>query len=114
MSDLVNNAKKILEQEGLNMSDDLTAMEKIEKYLIPAMQNSKDTLEVLYDYKPREKSGFIGKIKNLIINKVKNISLATIEKQAIRQQKYNDLVFQVLENLKKEVESMKNSKEVSK
>jgi hypothetical protein len=104
---LLENAKKIVESEGNNISKDLSPLEKISKYLIPAMENSKDTLEVLYDYKPREKSGFVGKLKNKILNKIKNVTLSTIEKQAIRQQKYNDLVFQAIENLKKEIEDIK-------
>lgn len=104
---LLKNVKYVLENEGTQTQKEMTSLEKLYKYLIPAMQNSKDTLEVLYDYKPREKSGIVGRLKNKILNKLKNVTLSTIEKQAIRQQKYNDLVFQAIENLSKEIEAIK-------
>lgn len=79
----------------------------LQENIIPAMEQSKNTLGGLYKYSPNDKSGFIGKIKNLILGKLKNITINVVERQSMRQQKQNDLTYQAIQNLTAELQELK-------
>jgi len=98
---LIANVKKFLkEKEGFDVDGSkVSGIDLIDKFLIPALRSSKDSLTALYDYFPKKRSGLLGKIKNKIEILVSNMVKSNLEKQSLRQQKFNDVVVQILEIL---------------
>jgi hypothetical protein len=47
--------------------------------------------------------------KNLVLGKIKNIVVAILEKPMMKQQKYNELMYQAVIELAKENEALKDS-----
>lgn len=96
---ILQKVDEILDAEGTTSKSNMSTTELLEQYLLPAMKQSKSTLGDLYAYEPRKKSGFIGKLRNKVINKLKNVTISTMERSMIRQQKYNELLFKSIEAL---------------
>lgn len=98
--ELIKKVDNILEKEG-RVNDNLPEdpMELLEKFILPGLKNSKDTLKSVYSFKSRERAGFFGKIKAKIQNKIINTVINVIERQSSQQQKFNDLVYKAIETL---------------
>ena len=107
--ELLEKVNQIIKNEGFAAPEDLSSSEKLDKYIIPGIQNSKNTLAELYKFSPKDKQGFVGKLKNMILGKVKNITLNVVERESMRQQKFNELTYQALVEMKKELEGLKSS-----
>lgn len=100
---LLKKAEEILEQEGsINKKEELSNVEFIEKFILPGLRNSKNTLSDIQGFEIRKTGGIVGKIRFFILSKIKNIVINTIEKQSAKQQKFNELVYQAIEKLVKE------------
>ena len=110
--ELLEKVNELLKQEGANVASKKSASELLEEYILPGMMHSKSTLGSLYDYAPRNKSGFVGKLRNKVINKLKRITISTMEKPMIKQQKYNELLYKAIEALVEENKELRS--EISK
>jgi len=110
---LLQNAEEILKNEGVDLSQK-TDSETLKEYILPAMESSKDILSSVYAFSSRSREGFLGKIKTKIQQKIIFTVINVIEKQSMRQQKFNELTFRAVEKLiaenealKKEIEELK-------
>jgi hypothetical protein len=108
--ELLKKVDEFLESEGTVSDSNMTTAELLEEYILPAMKQSKSTLGSIYDYQPRNKSGFIGNLRNKAINKIKNVVVSTMEKPMIKQQKYNELLFKAVEALIEENKKLRSEK----
>lgn len=100
---LLKNAEMILEQEGyVDEDNNLSNIEIIEKHILPALKNSKNTLSEILNFESRDRKGIVGKVKSFILGKLKNIVINVVEKQSAKQQKFNELVYQAIEKLVEE------------
>lgn len=114
---ILEKAKIILEKEGISLAEENKSPSEILRELIlPGLDNSKDTLSAIY-FKSKHRSGFLGSIKTKIQSKIINTVINVVEKQSMKQQKFNNLLYKAIENLviendnlKKELESVKNRK----
>lgn len=109
---LLDHVNQVLETEGIltGNNSDMTAIEKIEKLILPALENSKNIQSSLYAYQPTPGKGFMRKVKNTILSKVRNITIAVLERTIMRQQKVNELTFQALTELVKELKQNESHK----
>ncbi len=97
---LLNKVDELLKQEGIDTQNkNIDSKTMLSEYLLPGLKNSKDVLSSLYSFQTRKRTGVIGKIKSFIQNKLANSTINVIEKQAIQQQKFNELVYKTLELL---------------
>jgi hypothetical protein len=110
---LLKNAQNILKKEGATVTE-VDNETTLKTYILPAMQSSKDILSTIYGFNSRNREGFLGKIKTKIQQKIIFTVINVIEKQSMRQQKFNELTYKAIEklveeneNLKKEIESLK-------
>lgn len=110
---LLQNAENILKEEGVDLSK-MTDTQTLKEYILPAMESSKDVLSSIYTFQSRTRESFLGKIKTKIQQKIIFTVINVIEKQSMRQQKFNELTYRAVEkliaeneNLKKEIEELK-------
>lgn len=105
---LLSNANAILESEGTLTGDNnsMTAIEKFEKLILPAFENSKNIQSSLYSYQPTPGKGFVRKVKNTVLSKVRNITIAVLERTIMRQQKVNELTYQALKEVVAELKQL--------
>lgn len=109
-SALRNKAKEILKKEGrINAS----AFDEFKDFILPGLENSKNILDSIY-FKPPQRVGFFGKIKTLIQNKIINTTINVIEKPSMRQQKFNNLTYNALQAINKDIEFLKKEIELLK
>ncbi len=111
--DLIKNAEEILVNEGVDVSKKSDS-ETLKEYILPAMESSKDILSTIYAFNSRSREGFLGKIKTKIQQKIIFTVINVIEKQSMRQQKFNELTFRAVEKLIAENESLKKELEALK
>lgn len=102
---LLKKVNNILEEEGSSNTE--TYVNSLDEFLLPGLSKTKDTMSHLYSFQPYPKGGLIGKLKNFILNKIKNIVVNILEKQSMRQQKFNDLTVKAIEELIKENKELK-------
>lgn len=106
--DILEKVNKILESEGkdgkeLNISKD----ELLRDFILPALKSSKDVLGSIYAFDSRERSGLLGGIKSKVQRKIINTVINVVEKQSMRQQKFNDLMYKAIEILIEENNNLK-------
>jgi len=106
--EILEKVNKFLKEEGLDNWGDKTPEKLLEEFILPGLQNSKNTLASLYQYSPTDKAGFVGNLKNKILHKVKNITLNVMERQSMRQQKFNELAYQAILQLVEENKKLRN------
>lgn len=101
----MQNVEEVLKNEGLDTdhNSNMSPVEKLEKLIIPAFENSRNIQSSLYAYQPTPGSGFVRKVKNTILSKVRNITIAVLERTIMRQQKVNELTYQALLEIVKEL-----------
>lgn len=98
--ELLDKVKTLLKEEGIDISnDEMDASTVLREFLLPGLKNSKDVLSSLYSFSTPQRSGVIGEIKSFIQRKLTNTTVNVIEKQSMRQQKFNELVYRTLEIL---------------
>lgn len=108
MSNLISKAEEILENEDPNFNkNDLTPEQMLKDFILPGLKNSKDTLASIYDFKSRDRSGFLGGLKTAFQNKIINTVINVIEKPSMKQQKFNELTYKAIEALIAENEELK-------
>lgn len=112
--ELLQKAENYLANEGVDVSGKSDS-ETLTEYILPAMESSKDILSAIYAFQSRSRQGFFGKIKTFIQRKIIFTVVNVIEKQSMRQQKFNELTYRAVEkliaeneSLKKEIEALKN------
>lgn len=112
--DLLQKAEDYLANEGVDVSGKSNS-ETLKEYILPAMESSKDVLSAIYAFQSRGRAGFLGKIKTFVQRKIIFTVINVIEKQSMRQQKFNELTYRAVEkliaeneSLKKELEDLKN------
>ena len=106
--EILNKVDAVLEEEGLaTNATDKSPMNLLEKFIVPGLYASKNTLGNLYKYVPKEKFGFLGKVKNRVIGRIKNIVLNVVERESMSQQKFNELTYQAVLNLTEEVKKLR-------
>lgn len=108
---ILEKARELLKEEGLDTSAQMSSKEVFNEFILPGLKGSKDTLASIYAFKTRSRSGFLGKIKGAVQSKLINTIINTIEKQSMKQQKFNDLAFKAIELLIKENEELKEKLE---
>jgi len=104
--ELLKNAEKILKDEGVDLTKKSDSETLIE-YILPAMESSKDILSTIYAFNSRSREGVFGKAKTFLQRKIIFTVINVIEKQSMRQQKFNELTFKAVEKLIAENESLK-------
>ncbi len=109
--ELLKKAESILENEGELNKKDYSPMQKVDEFILPAMQASKDVLSPIYAFKSRGREGFLGKLKTMIQNKIIFTVINVIEKQSMKQQKFNELTFRAIEQLSEENKSLRKQLE---
>jgi hypothetical protein len=101
-TELLENLKKyISEKDVLYDIDKEISEEKLLEYLLAGIDSSKDIQSGLYA-NTNKQGGFIRNLKNVIINKLANITRNVVELPFMHQQKFNDSVYQLLEYLVRE------------
>lgn len=112
---LVSKAKKILDTEGETLPM-LESSDELQEFVLPGMKNSKDTMASIY-FKSRDRKGLVGKIKTKIQTMIINTVINVIEKQSMKQQKFNTLTYKAIETLveentklKEEIEKIKDKR----
>ncbi len=106
--EMLETISMILEEEGNPINQkNLAGVELIESYILPGLENSKNTLSSLYKFQPASKKGFLGKIKYAILIRLRNIVFNVVEKQSMRQQKFNELTFKAIQELVRENKELK-------
>lgn len=94
--EIVQKIGNILEEEQRSIPKEISSEEKLSKYILPALEKNKSTLANLYQYAPKTANGFLGRIKAKILLKLRNITINIVERESMRQQKFNELVYQAL------------------
>jgi hypothetical protein len=103
---ILQKVNKVLEEDGMQVPE-LTPEQKLHEYILPGMQSAKATLASLYSYKPKQYSGILGSIKYKILNKLKHVVLNVVERESMRQQKFNELTTKAIEALLEENKMLK-------
>jgi len=92
-----------LKEEGdNNTTGSIDNKTLLEEYLLPGLKGSKDILGSLYAFKSRARGGFVGKVKTTLQKIIINTVINVIEKQSMKQQKFNELTYKAIEGLIKE------------
>lgn len=105
--EILKKVEEVLKEEGLEFDSKMDNEKILNEFIIPGLQNSKNTLQSLYGFQGRARGGVIGKIKSLFQNKIINTCINVIEKQSIRQQKFNELTYKAIETLVDENKKLK-------
>lgn len=100
--EILKNVENVLKEEGFDFGDKKTNSEILEEFILPGLKNSKDILQSIYSFQIRSRSGVLGKLKTGLQNKIINTCINVIEKQSMKQQKFNELTFRAIETLVKE------------
>lgn len=104
--ELLKNLDEVLEEEGLS-NPDLTNEEKLNDFILPSLEQSKATLANLYKFEPKNGKGILRKIKYKILSKIKNVTINVVERESMRQQRFNELTYQAIKILVEENEMLK-------
>lgn len=104
--ELLKNAEEVLKDEGVDLTKKSNS-ETLSEYILPAMESSKDILSTIYAFQSRGREGIAGKVKTFIQRKIIFTVINVIEKQSMRQQKFNELTYRAVEKLIEENESLK-------
>ncbi len=109
-SELLQQVDGVLRSEGMDSANNskMTPLEKLEKLIIPAFESSKNVQSSLYAYQPTPGSGLVRRIKNKLLTKVRNVTIAVLERTIMRQQKVNELAYQAIIELKEELKVLKS------
>jgi hypothetical protein len=100
--ELLNDLKKyIAEKDVLHDVDAEISEDKMIEYILVGIQSSKDIQSGLYANVEKQ-GGFIRSLKNKVIGKIGNVARNVVELPFMRQQKFNDSVYLLLEYLLKE------------
>jgi hypothetical protein len=103
---LLEEVRKLLAEEGYRSGQEPDAEELITRYVLPALESSKDIQRHLYtDFTGG--GGGIRSLKNKVIKKFANVTRNTVEKSFMRQQKFNDNVLILLRYLLQENEELR-------
>ena len=106
---ILESTNQFLDSLGLLEEGD-SDQDKLTK-LLEVLAKSRNTQSAFYGWEPPHGGGFLRKIKNKIQLVIKNIILNTLEKYVMRQQKYNEVVYQTMMEL---VEENKRLREAAK
>lgn len=107
--ELLKKADEYLKKEGVETKkSEISNEEALNEFILPGLQASKDILSTIYSFHTREKSGIGGKIKNFIQNKIIFTVINVIEKQSMRQQKFNELTYKAIGKLVEENKELKD------
>jgi hypothetical protein len=107
-NELMERARNVLEQEGSEFDEtQKSPTEVLKDFILPALKSSKDVLGSIYSFRLRDKSGIIGKLKNSIQSKLVNTTINVIEKQSMKQQKFNELTYKAIEKLMEENDELR-------
>jgi hypothetical protein len=114
--EILKKVNEILEQEGLLENNTTSPAEALDEFILPGLKNSKDILSTIYVFQTRNRTGILGKLKSIVQTKIVNTCINVIERQSMKQQKFNELTFRAIETLtaenkalREEVESLKKS-----
>lgn len=106
---VLNKAQDILDQEGLSTAQ-IKPEDELAEFILPGLKSSKDTLEAIY-FKSRQRSGLLGRLKTKLQNKIIFTVINVIEKQSMKQQKFNTLTYKAIEKLVNENKALKEEVE---
>jgi hypothetical protein len=105
---ILESVKDILKEEGVSVDERLNdPIYLLNEFIKPGLRSSKDTLSALYSFQTRDRNGLVGKFKSLIQMKMVNISISAMERQSMKQQKFNELTTKAIEILIEENMHMK-------
>ncbi|MCA9386823.1 hypothetical protein KC669_02190 [Candidatus Dojkabacteria bacterium] len=94
--EILKRIGELIEEENLNTKTELSTEELFMQFILPSLEQSKQTLSSLYKFEVKNYGGITGKIKSKILSKIKNIVINVVERESMRQQKFNELVYQTL------------------
>lgn len=99
--EILAKTRELLKNEGYDLEDGSTE-DRLEKLIIPALAASRNVQGALYSYEPAYGSSPVRKLKNFILGKLRNITVAVVEKAIMRQQKVNELTYRAILELQQE------------
>lgn len=108
--EIIKKIEMMLEEEQRSIPKEISSEEKLTKYILPALEKNKSTLANLYQYAPKTAQGIFGKLKAKILLKLRNVTINTVERESMRQQKFNELVYQAIVEMNKIRDEVKSSK----
>ncbi|MEP7103787.1 MAG: hypothetical protein ABI721_03700 [Candidatus Dojkabacteria bacterium] len=112
---ILKKTRELLLEEGIDLDrTDKTASEMLEEFILPGLKGSKDTLESIYYMQAKDRGGFLGKIKSIVQRKLINTTINVIEKQSMRQQKFNELTYKAIELLIEENKNLQKTSSIKK
>jgi len=107
--EILKKTKELLMEEGIDLDrTDKTPSEMLEEFILPGLKGSKDTLESIYSMQAKDRGGVLGSIKSKVQRKLINTIINVIEKQAMRQQKFNELSYKAIELLIEENKALRS------
>lgn len=110
---ILQNADDLLTAEGYENAAD-GSRDKLRDLVIPALTSAKDIQTSFYSWQPTQGNALIRVGKSLVLGRLKNIIINVLDKMVTRQQKYNELMFQAVQELAKENAELKAKLEVTK
>lgn len=105
--ELMVKVNQYLENEGSVSKQELSSTEVLDEFILPGLKASKDVLSTVYSFQVRNRTGFVGKAKNLLQTKIVNTIINVLEKTSMRQQKFNELTYRAIEALVAENQELK-------
>jgi hypothetical protein len=91
---LLSDVRAELNNDGVKLTSKQDQKELMEKFILPALESSKDIQRHLYSEFTTDGNWLRG-LKNKVIRKIANITRNTVEKSFMRQQKFNDNLFKL-------------------
>ncbi len=107
--EILKRTKELLAEEGIDLENkEITSEEMLREFILPGIKNSKDVLSSIYTFKSRKRGGALGNFKTKLQNKIINTVINVIEKQGMKQQKFNELTYRAIEKLIEENNYLRN------
>jgi len=105
---LLERLRTLLQAEGIATKQGIgDEADLMKDYVLEAIRNTKDVQKHLHtDFLPQG-TGLKRRLKNVILNKIANVSRNTVERSFIKQQKFNDNVALLLEYLFEENQKLR-------
>ena len=102
---ILQNTRDILKTEGVQQS--VNSGDTLASQVLPAMASTRDIQSAFYSFAPPKVKSPISAGKNAVLRRMKNIVINIMERTVMRQQKYNELTYQAILELKAQIDELK-------
>lgn len=101
-SSVLTKTQEFLSNHGHAHEQILTTTDRLKSDILPALESAKQIQSTLYGWEPPRNQGSVRKLKNIALIRMKNVVVSMLETTIMRQQKFNELVYQALVELEAE------------